>query len=416
LIGGSCRRLEAAFELPARDWMNEDKSTRYHRLRRRAQLASLAFVATVLAGLTIAGGGVWLRAGSEALVGALPLSEPWARAVVVAAAGAALAIVLEVAALPGACYTGLILDHRYGLSRQSAADWWRDHLKAGLLGVLIAMAVALVVYASMAAWPSSWWLAAGIGLTALAALLALGAPVVLLPVFYRFRPVPPGPLADRLTALATRAGAPVLGVYEWSLGAKSRTANAALVGLGPTRRILLSDTLLAQYTPDEIEVIIAHELAHHVHGDIWKAVGFEAVQSTVALLAGHVVLTAAGPFFGIAGLDDVAGMPLLALVAGGVSAATAPAHLAQSRAHERRADRFALDATSKADAFISAMRRLGDQNLADDHPSRLVEWLFHSHPPLSARIAAARRWALERAPGSAASARVTTDVGVPLAD
>jgi STE24 endopeptidase len=189
----------------------------------------------------------------------------------------------------------------------------------------------------------------------------------------------------------------VLGVYEWSLGDKSRTANAALVGLGPTRRILLSDTLLATYTPDEIEVIIAHELAHHVHGDIWKGVILEAAQTTVALLAAHAALVWWGPALGIPGVAAIAGMPLLCLVALGISIALAPLLLAQSRRHERRADRFALDLTLKADAFVSAMRRLGSQNLADEAPSRLVEWLFHSHPPLNDRIAAARRWATERA-------------------
>jgi STE24 endopeptidase len=261
----------------------------------------------------------------------------------------------------------------------------------------MAVFTAILVYAMLRWFGRLAWLASGLGLTFFGILLTAIAPVLVFPLFYRFQRLPPGDLPDRLQALAERAGAPVLGVYSWSLGDKSRTANAALVGIGPTRRILLSDTLIAQYSTDEIEVIIAHELAHHVHGDIWKGVVVEAVQITVALLAGQLALLWGMTRFALSGVDDVAGMPLLALAAGTASVVTAPLVLALSRRHERRADRFALDLTRKADAFISAMRRLGDQNLADAAPTRAVEWLFHSHPPLQERITAARDWSAGRA-------------------
>jgi STE24 endopeptidase len=241
-----------------------------------------------------------------------------------------------------------------------------------------------------------WWVLAGVLLTVLAATLALGAPVLLLPLFYRVRPLADGDLVTRLTGLASRAGAPVLGVYEWALGDKTRAANAALVGLGPTRRILLSDTLLQQYSSDEIEVIIAHELAHHVHGDIWKGVALEACQVTLALGVAHLAVSWWGPAAGARRLQDVAGMPLLAAAAGAWSLLTAPVLLALSRRHERRADRFALDLTGKAEAFASALRRLGSQNLAEETPSRLVSWLFHSHPTMRERVVAAERWGVDR--------------------
>ena len=198
-------------------------------------------------------------------------------------------------------------------------------------------------------------------------------------------------LVARLGA-ARRAGAPVLGAYEWQLGARTRAANAALVGLGRTRRILLSDTLLAGYSEEEIEVILAHELAHHVHGDLWRALGIDALIIAGALLAGHVALHAAVGHHGLEAVADVAGMPVLLLAAAGWSLLALPLVNGLSRTHERRADAFALDLTRNPEAFIAAMRRLGAEHLADEEPSPLVRWLFHSHPPLPERIGAAREW------------------------
>jgi len=182
----------------------------------------------------------------------------------------------------------------------------------------------------------------------------------------------------------------VLGAYEWGLSDKTRKANAALAGLGATRRILVSDTMLAQYSDEEIEVVLAHELAHHVHGDIWKGIVFESALIVGGFYLGSRVLAWWSQALGVRGVTDVAGLPLLLLTAGALSLAMVPVAHAMSRAHERSADRFALDLTRNPAAFISAMRRLGAQNLAEEDPSPLVQWLFYSHPPLRERIEAAQ--------------------------
>ena len=207
--------------------------------------------------------------------------------------------------------------------------------------------------------------------------------------FYSVKPLDRDALRARLLALADRAGARVLGAYEWGLGGKTKKANAALTGLGSTRRILVSDTMLAEYTDEEIEVVLAHEIAHHVHGDIWKGIVFESALVLAGFYVASVALRASVGAGGIRGVDDVAGLPLLLLAAGAVSLVAVPAGHAMSRAFERRADRFALDLTRNPAAFISAMRRLGAQNLAEEHPSRVVQWLFYSHPPMRDRIEAA---------------------------
>jgi STE24 endopeptidase len=217
-------------------------------------------------------------------------------------------------------------------------------------------------------------------------------PVVLLPLFYRSRPLDRAALRTRLIGLAARAGAPAIDAYEWHLGDRTRKANAALTGLGATRRILVSDTLLYEYTDDEIEVILAHEIAHHVHRDIWKGIASEVILTFGSFLAASRVLSFAVPRLGLEGGADVAGLPMLLLAAIALSVAVLPALNALSRAHERRADRFALDLTRNPAAFTTAMRRLASQNLAESHPSRLTKWLFSSHPPIESRLDMASRW------------------------
>lgn len=363
--------------------MNEDKSTRYQRLQRRVAIASVAWSIGLLTALAWSGGAVALRGLVE------PLAGPARPTLLVTLYAAALVVLHECGAALLAFYSGLVLERRYGLSTQSTGDWVRDQAKALVLTCVIAAACAALVYWTIRVSPDWWWLLSGALFAALFAVMANLAPVLLLPLFYTIRPLTNESLRLRLLALAERAGARVLGAYEWGLGDKSRKANAALAGLGSTRRILVSDTMLAAYSEDEIEVVLAHELAHHVHGDIWKGLVFESLLVLAGFFAAAQVLTWAGPRLGIALPSDVAGLPLLLLSIAAISLLMLPVTHAVSRDRERRADRFALELTRNPSAFISAMRRLGQQNLAEDQPSKLVEWLFHSHPPLSERIAAA---------------------------
>jgi STE24 endopeptidase len=241
----------------------------------------------------------------------------------------------------------------------------------------------------MRRWPETWWLASSVVFTAATAVLARITPTVLLPLFYRFKPLERESLRERLVSLSRRAGLPVLGVYEWGLGEKTRRANAALVGAGATRRILLSDTLLADYSEDEIEVILAHEMAHHVHRDILKGIAIQFALLVAALGASAAALHAWATTIGLHSPVDPAGVPVLLLVAGAVSIAATPLLNAFSRRNERRADHYAIGLTRQPAPFVSAMRRLAAQNMAEENPSTTALWFFHSHPPVEERIAAA---------------------------
>jgi STE24 endopeptidase len=301
-----------------------------------------------------------------------------------------LSLLNEAGSLPLNFYSGYLLERRYGLSNETLGGWLRDQAKSFGIGLVLAGGAAGLIYWCIRQSPEHWWISASLVFTLLIVGLTNLAPVLLLPLFYTVKPLDRESLHSRLLGLAERAGARVLGAYEWGLGSKTRKANAALAGLGGTRRILVSDTMLAEYSDDEIEVVLAHEIAHHVHGDIWKGVVFESVMIVAGFyLASQVLLRMAG-VAGLRGVDDVAGLPLLLLAAGAVSLVMVPAAHAMSRAFERRADRFALDLTRNPVAFISAMRRLGAQNLAEEDPSRIVQWLFYSHPPMRDRIAAAQ--------------------------
>jgi len=369
--------------------VNEDKATRYQRLKRLASIAALAWAVLLLGGLLATGLTSSLRDTAAAVSGRL-VPSPWQPGVTVLAYVVLLTLLNEIGSLPLSFYSGLLLERRYELSNETLRSWIADQAKSLAVGLVLGGGAAALIYWCIRISPDRWWLVA----VAAFALLIVGltnlAPVVLLPLFYSIKPLDREALRARLLALADRAGARVLGAYEWGLADKTKKANAALAGVGGTRRILVSDTMLAEYSDDEIEVVLAHELAHHVHGDIWKGILFESVLILAGFYLASEVLRAFAGAIGLRGVDDVAGLPLLMLAAGAVSLVMVPVAHAMSRAFERRADRFALDLTRNPGAFVSAMRRLGAQNLAEEHPSRMVQWLFYSHPPIRERIAAAQ--------------------------
>jgi STE24 endopeptidase len=369
--------------------VNEDKATRYNRLKRRIGIISVAWSVVFLLAMVVSGGSIALRDGAAATATAV-FPAAITRSATVVVYVLLFTLLNEAGSLPLAFYGGFVLEHRYGLSRQPIGAWLVDQLKSLGLGLLLGSAAAVILYALIARFPFGWWLPAAAVFALLIVGLANIAPLLLLPLFYSVKPLNRETLRARLVALGERAGARVVDAYEWGLGEKTSKANAALTGIGGSRRILVSDTMLAEYSDDEIEVVLAHELAHHVHGDLWKGLVFETVLILAGFFAASWLLRLAVPLARLGSTADIAGLPLLLLAAGAVSLVALPAAHAMSRAHERSADRFALKLTGNGAAFISAMRRLAAQNLAEEEPSEVVQWLFYSHPPIRERIAAAQ--------------------------
>jgi STE24 endopeptidase len=288
---------------------------------------------------------------------------------------------------------GFRLEHQYHLSNQRWRGWMWDQLKGFFVGLVISAILAEIFYLLVRKFPQSWWIVAWAAFTVLFVLFAQIAPVVLFPIFYKFRPLENSELRSRLTRLGESAGTRVRGVYEWNLSEKSRKANAALTGWGATRRIIVSDTLLANYTDDEIEAVLAHELGHHVRRHILKSMIVQAVITFAGFWALKWVLRwAVLRHEWFISQYDFANLPLIILVTTLLSLALMPLLNAYSRMNEREADRYAWQSIPAVGPFISAMNKLAEQNLAERTPSRIVEILFHSHPPIAKRIAAAEAW------------------------
>ena len=299
-------------------------------------------------------------------------------------------------------FYGFRLEHRFNLSNQRLSSWFKDEAKGWLLGLVMATLLAEIVYALIRTSPEYWWIICWLVFMGLFVFFAQIAPVVLFPLFYKFSPLQNDELKARLMRLGERSGTRVRGVYEWKLSEKSKKANAALTGLGNTRRIILADTLLQNYSNDEIEAVLAHELGHHVHGHMLKMIAVQAVVTLAGFWAANAVLRyAIDEQQMFQHLADFANLPLLALVASGLSLLLMPALNAYSRFTERQADLYCWKCVADVTPYITAMEKLARQNLSESHPSRLVELLFHSHPPISKRIAAAEAWAKSHRPSLA---------------
>jgi Zn-dependent protease with chaperone function len=289
------------------------------------------------------------------------------------------------------------LEHRYNLSNQKLRSWVWDEVKGWLLGLVLGGILAELIYWTIRAAPQKWWLIAWVVFIGLSVFFAQIAPVVLFPLFYKFQPLENEDLRERLVRLSERAGTRVRDVYEWKLSEKSKKANAALTGLGRTRRIILADTLLENYSADEIESILAHELGHHVHHHIVKGILVQAVITFFGFWATAAILRYAveqRQMFET--LSDFANLPLLALVSTVMSLLLMPALNAYSRYNERQADRYCFQSIPDVSPFISSMEKLAQQNLAERRPSAFVEWLFHSHPAIWRRVRAAEVFRTQR--------------------
>jgi STE24 endopeptidase len=368
--------------------VNEDKATRYHRLRRRAQAASVAASAAALVMLSGVSTSRWLADFATAITGAL---APPALLTSIIVALFLLALTGAIT-LPFTLYRDWVLDRRYGLERVSLRTWLSTYLKSAAIGVTLAIAALIVMHAS--AWIAAewWWLIAALSLGGAQVGVTMAVPS-LLPLFARLRPLTRATLGARLDRLAKKAGGMTLPVYEWRDTTAERRAQAALVGLGRTRRVLLSDTLLEAFGEEEIEVIVAHELAHHVHRDLWTAAVSRLATLTAGFWLAHQWVTSMRlGRGGVTGPTDPVALPMIVLAVGAATMLAAPLILALSRRQERQADRFSLDLTSNPDAFVTVMRRMAALNLAEDRSSQFSDVFFATHPPVNERIAAARAW------------------------
>jgi Zn-dependent protease with chaperone function len=362
--------------------MSDDRSAeRYHRIQLRLSLVALTLDAIFLLVMAWAGGARAIDARITRSTHASWL-EVLGVAVALGVAGALLGF-------PLGWLRSFHLPRRYGLLHQSFASWMWDRAKASTLGGVFALLGVEAIYTLLRA-TDLWWLVAAAVFWLFSLLVATVFPIWIVPLFYRLTPLTDENLKSRLLALAARAGVRAIGVFVVDQSRKARTANAALTGVGRTRRIILFDTLVAQFRPEEIESVLAHELAHHVHGDLWRGLVAQGIVTIASFWIVDRVLRATAPALALSSLADPTGLPWIAFVGGAVGLVALPLVNALSRWMERRADDFALDTTRDPEAFVGAMERLATLNLAERRPSRLKELVLYSHPALDRRIARAR--------------------------
>jgi STE24 endopeptidase len=362
--------------------MDDDRAaTRYHRLRLALGALRIGLSGLYLAAVALVDGGRALshladRAGS---------AWWWWLLVVAVIIGAGHAVLT----FPLGWLSGYVLPRRYGLLHQPFRSWLADRLKAAVLGGTLGLVVLEAVYGLMRL-TSLWWLLAASLVTLVSLFMATVFPIWILPLFYRSTPLGDEALRERLLRLATRAGVPAIDVSLVNQSTKSRTANAALTGMGRTRRIILFDTLVRDFAGDEIEAVLAHELAHHLHHDVWRGLATQAALTLGAFWIADRALRVLVPGAALAGPADPAGLPWFALVLGGLGLVATPLVNAVSRRFERQADDRSLALTGDVEAFVRAMERLARLNLARRRPPRLEEALLHSHPSIERRIGRAR--------------------------
>lgn len=306
-----------------------------------------------------------------------------------ALAGAALGVALWLVALPLAYVRGFVMQHAWGLSTQNVAGWLSDQLKGAGISVVIS-GIAAVVFIGIQRWQPRWWWVIGAAVfSALSALMTFLFPVVIAPLFNRFEPVPE-PLAGRIESLAARAGVAVDEVLVADASRRTRAENAHVAGIGASRRIVLDDTLLAGDNEAQTMFVVAHELGHEVENHVLKFVGL----SVLSLFAGFGILAALTHWTGlwrwggVGGPTEVAGLPVVVLIALILGALATPFSSAISRSFEARADAIALELTDDPEPAVGAFVRLAYSNLADLRPHPLAVALLFSHPPLADRIAA----------------------------
>lgn len=352
----------------------------YARIRRRYMLLDLLLGTSLLL--------AWLLLGWSTLLRDWIFSwtqNPWLAILVFGGLFGGAFTILD---LPLSYYTGFILPHRYRQSNQDLKDWVIDQIKNLAISAVFGGILLEIVYLILRTAPNSWWLwTAGI-LLIFNVLLTNLAPIFLFPIFYKFTPLEDDfqDLTTRLLDLAEKSGTHVAGVYRFDMSKRTKAANAALTGLGNTRRIILGDTLLDEFQIDEIETVLAHELGHQKNHDIPLGMIFQTILTLGGLYLTSLGLIWGSSVLGFESVSDIAALPLFALFLGLYGLITMPISNAFSRWRENLADEFALNLTGKAEAYKSALTRLTNQNLAEIDPEPWVEILLHSHPALSKRI------------------------------
>ena len=363
------------------------KAKQYARIKRRLWLVDQALSLAYPLLWLVTGWSVGLRTWLESFT-----SSNW---LIVAGFAAVFGGIYFLLNLPLGYFAGFVLPHRFELSNQDFKDWVVDQVKGLAIGAVLGLLVLELFYLALRLTGDAWWLWVTGGMLVFSVLLGNLAPILIMPIFNKFTPLSEEheDLAQRLIRLAERANTKVRGVFKMDMSRRTKEANAALMGIGNTRRIVLGDTMIEEFSPDEIETVLAHELGHHVHHDIPWLIGFGTIVTALGLYLVSLAMNGLIDAFGLVGVADPAGLPALLILLTLYQLVTQPIENAFSRWREGMADDYALEATGKPEAYKTAFTRLANQNLGELNPEPWVVFFFYSHPPLNQRITKAEDFA-----------------------
>jgi STE24 endopeptidase len=291
-----------------------------------------------------------------------------------------------VVSFPLKLYSGFYLEHRYDLSNQTFLRWFWEQTKALLVGIPLVVPILLVFFYCLEEFGNAWWLPVAAVIFVFTTLLVRIAPKLIFPLFYKFTRLEKETLKERINRLCAEAGFHVEGVFFFNMSKNTKKANAGFTGLGKTKRVILGDTLLENFSEDEIETVLAHELGHYRRGHIWKGILISTVVTFAALFITSRLYMMSLSLFGFEHVDNLAALPLLGLWLGLFGFVTSPIMNLISRKHEYEADEYAIVKSGNPSAFIDALKKLAEMNLADSAPHPVVEFMFYSHPSIEKRI------------------------------
>lgn len=290
-------------------------------------------------------------------------------------------------------YTGFYLEHKYNLSNQTFKKYVLENLKSMMVGLIIGVPILLLFFFVLNQFEDLWWLVFASAMFLISVVLSQIFPILIMPIFYKITPLNDDELKARITKLAKGAGITVQNVFSFNMSKNTKKANAAFTGLGKTKRIILGDTLLNDYTKDEIETVIAHELGHYKYKHIQKNILFGTAASFLTFFLISLLYKLSISWFDFNSILQIAALPVLSLWAMLIGLVQTPIGNILSRKYEYEADRYAVESTLKPQSFISTLNKLTDQNLGDRKPHPFVEWFFYSHPSVKNRINALEKFA-----------------------
>lgn len=302
----------------------------------------------------------------------------------------AFAVFLYIVSFPLTIFGSYAVEHRFNLSEQRFPEWLADEAKKAALSYILFLVSVEVFYAVLRNFPVAWWAIVAVLWVLFTVAFSRIFPVLIIPLFFKYTPLDNDGLKKRISELGKKAGIRIMDVSEIDFSKKTKKANAALVGIGGSRKVILADTLVNDFTEEEIGAVMAHEFGHHKYGHIWQLLAFSGVSTLIILFVLSAFLTEIAVSAGFSGVGDLAMFPIIMLFMMFFSFLIMPLQNLFSRILERQADRFALELTGDPGSFVSVMEKLAAMNLSDKEPSVFEKVFFYDHPPVGERIAMAR--------------------------